>query len=118
MAQEVGIFVREAERHLEADVFLDEYLRWEPGGLHHPFLLQQMFTHMEATRWKEWDHAICQGYWQPSPEWDLSAEVSTVEHMGFKTTQEEIQMVYNDVYQLKRAPGEEPCDAEMAENIC
>ena len=45
----MGIFVREAERHLDADVFLDEYLWWEPGGLHCPFLLQQMFAHAKAT---------------------------------------------------------------------
>ena len=46
LAQEVGISVREAERCLEADVFLDKYPRWEPGRLHCPFLLQQMFAHM------------------------------------------------------------------------
>ena len=52
LAQEVGISVREVVRCLEADVFLDKYLRWEPGGLHHPFLLQWMFAHVEATRQK------------------------------------------------------------------
>ena len=74
LAQEVGISVREVERHPEADVFLDKFLSWEPGRIHHPFLLWWMFTHMEATRQKEDDHAICQGHWQPLPEQDLSAE--------------------------------------------
>ena len=27
-------------------------------------------------------------------------------------------MVYNEVDQFKGAPGAEPCDVEMAENIC
>ena len=76
-----------------------------------------MFTHAEATRQKERDHAICQGCQQPAPEGDLSVEVPAVELMGFKTTQEEIQRVYNEVYQLKRAPGAEPCNVEMVVNI-
>ena len=78
-------------------MFLDKYPRWEPGGLHHPFLLQWMFVHAEATGQKERDHAICQDHWQPSPKWDLSAEVPTIEVMDFKTTQEEIQIEYNEV---------------------
>ena len=49
LAHKVGICVREVEGCLEADVFLDKYPWWEPGGLHHPFLLQWMFTHIEAT---------------------------------------------------------------------
>ena len=44
-------------------------------------------------------------------------EAPTVELMGFKTSQEEIQRVYNELYQLKRAPGVEPCDVEMVKNI-
>ena len=61
LAQEVGISVREAERCLEADVFLDEYPKWEPGGLHHPLLLQQTFADVKTTGQKEWDHTICLG---------------------------------------------------------
>ena len=118
LAQEAGISVREAERCLEADVFLDEYLRWEPGRLHHLFLLQWIYTHAQATRQKECDHAICWGHQQPLPEWDLSVEVPAIKLVGFKMTWEEIWRVYNEVYQLKRAPGAEPCDTETVENIC
>ena len=45
---------------------------------------------------KEHSYAIHWGCHQPLPEQDLSAEVPTVEPMGFKTTQEEIQRVYNE----------------------
>ena len=62
LAQETGISVREMERYLDIDMFLDEYPRWEPGGLHHPFLLQWMFAHAEATGQKEHDHAFHQGH--------------------------------------------------------
>ena len=49
LAWEMGIFVREAERHLDANLFLDEYMRWESGGPHHPYILQWMFAHMETA---------------------------------------------------------------------
>ena len=39
LAQETGISVREAERYLDANVFLDECLRWPPLGSHHPFIM-------------------------------------------------------------------------------
>ena len=68
LAQIEGISVQEVEIHLDANVFLDEYLRWEPHGFHHPFLLQRMFAHAEATGQKEHDCAIHWGHWQPSPK--------------------------------------------------
>ena len=70
-----------------------------------------------ATRWKEHDCAIHWGCWQPLPEQDLRVEVPAIELVGPRFTWGEVQGVYNEVYQLKRAPGVNPCDAEMVENI-
>ena len=53
LAQETGISIQEAERLLDADAFLDEYLQWELCGFHHLFLLHQMFTHTMATGQKK-----------------------------------------------------------------
>ena len=55
LAQETGISIWEAERQLDDDTFLDEYLQWEPYGFHHPFLLYRMFTHNTPTGQKEHD---------------------------------------------------------------
>ena len=49
LAKEEGISIWEAERWLNADAFLDEYLQWEPHRFHCPFLLYWMFTHAMAT---------------------------------------------------------------------
>ena len=48
LGAEKNISVREVERRLDANLFLDEIPRWEPGGSYHPFLFQRMFTHTEA----------------------------------------------------------------------
>ena len=61
LAQETGISIYEAERWLDADVFLDKYQRWVPCRLHHPFLLQWMFAHATDTGQKEHERAICWG---------------------------------------------------------
>ena len=74
-----------------------------------------MFAHAEATKQKDHDHAIFWGHQQPSPKWDVNADVPTINLMGYKTTQEEIWRLHNEVYQLKRAPGAEPCNVETAE---
>ena len=37
-AQREGISVWEAEWYLDADLFLDEYPRWEASGPQHPYL--------------------------------------------------------------------------------
>ena len=118
LAKEEGISVREAERQLDTNGFLDEYLRWEPCGLHHPFLIHQMFAHTVATGWREYDLAIPQGWWQPSPEWNLSVKPPAIELLGPISMIGEIRGVYNEVYQLQRAPNKSPWDVEAEEKIC
>ena len=39
-------------------------------------------------------------------------------HHGSHPTQVDMRNIYNEVYQLKRSPGESPCDDAMAKRIC
>ena len=65
---ERGISVREVERWLGTNVYLEEHQWWVPSRLHCQFLLQQMFLHATATGQREYNHAICWGRWEPSVE--------------------------------------------------
>ena len=47
--EEEGASMREVERWLDVDAFLDECLHWGHCWLCHPFLMHQMFTHAMAT---------------------------------------------------------------------
>ena len=116
--EEKGISVCEAERRLDANLFLDELSRWETGRLHHLYLYQWMFAHAEAAGQKECNCRIHWGCCQPSPERDLQAEVFTVELLAKETTQEEVMALYHKVYQLKRSPREVPCSKDTVEEIC
>ena len=44
-AIEVGLLIREAEWRLDAELFLDEYPRWELGAAHQSVILHEMFVH-------------------------------------------------------------------------
>ena len=48
------------------------------------------------------------------PEWDASMEAPTVDPVSYNTTREEIFTLYQEVYQLKKAPGAVPGDPEVA----
>ena len=44
-AIEVGLSVREAKQRLDAELFLNEYPRWELGAPHQSVILHEMFLH-------------------------------------------------------------------------
>ena len=44
-AIEIGLSFREAEQRLDAELFLDEYHRWELGVPHWSVILHEMFLH-------------------------------------------------------------------------
>ena len=114
LREEKGISVCKADSRLDVNLFLDKLPSWEPGRLHHLYLYQRMFAHMEAAGQKECDHGICWGHWQPSPERDLNAEVPAMELLTQETTWE-VMDLYHEVYQLKRGPREVPCLEDTAE---
>ena len=54
---------------------------------------------------KECEQTIHQGHQQPVPREYTEVENSSHPDGGFWTTQEEVQGIYNEVYQQKRLPG-------------
>ena len=100
LVEEKGILVRQVERWLNSDAYLKENQWWVPCRLHHQLLLQGMFLHAVAMGQREYDHAIHQGRWEPSVQWDLEAEPSAIELVSPESTREEIAEIYHDMYQL------------------
>ena len=64
---------------------------------------------------KEYHWGICWGHWQPSLERSLQGEVSTMGPLTSQTTHNEILALYQEVYQLKRDPGEVQCSENTVE---
>ena len=112
-----GLSVRKAECHLGADLFLDKYPWWKAGGPHHLFILQRMFLHTTESGWKEMEQMIHQGCWQEPPRLDARVDVSIIQLVGYKTSWEEIQELYIEVYMLRRLPGPPPCGPEWVQEL-
>ena len=93
-----NISVRQAEWGLDTDTYLQEQWQWAHGSLHHDYLCQQMFLHAAVTDQSEYEHAICQGQREPSPEWDLGAEPTTMELIGPDSTCQDMEDLYWNVY--------------------
>ena len=68
------------------------------------FIKRCLFT----LRWSAWRNTrgICQGHQQPSPERSPLVEVSAMGLLTPQTMLEEILALYQEVYQLRRDPGE------------
>ena len=96
---------------------MDEYPRWDARGLHHPFILQQMFIHATKCGQKEAERLIHHGHQQGLPKLDSKADVSAVQLIGYQMSSKEIRDLYHQVYALKRLPGPPPCGPERAQEI-
>ena len=51
--EEEGLSIREAERVIESELFLDEYPQWGLGTPHWSVILHEMFLHAAGWGWKE-----------------------------------------------------------------
>ena len=112
-AIEVGLLVREAKQRLDAELFLDEYPRWELGADHWSIILHGIFLH--ATKWgkKEAERFIHQGCWDSLPRPDLEADQSAMKLMGYWTSHKVIWDLYHSVYLLIGSPGPPPCGPQQ-----
>ena len=57
-ARETGLSVREVEWRIDAELFLNEYPRWELGTPHQSVILHEMFLHAAEQGQKEAERLI------------------------------------------------------------
>ena len=74
-----------------------------------------MFEHARAAGLREYHCGICWSHLQPSPERRSQVGVSAMGLLTPEMMLEEILALYQEVYQLKRDPGEVQCSAGAAE---
>ena len=110
-AREIALLVREAGWRIDAELFLNEYPRWELGAPQQSVILHQMFLHTAEQGQKEAERLICQGCWGSASGPNLEAGQSTMELVGYWTSHKEIYDIYHIAYLLRRSPGLPPCGA-------
>ena len=110
-AEEEGLSIREAERVIESEMFLDEYPWWELGTPNWTVILYEMFLHAAEWGQKEAEHMCHQGHQSHIPEPNPMADQSAMELVGYRTSRKEMQDIYHSVYLLWRCPGSPSCGA-------
>ena len=107
-ARETGLLIQEVEHWIDTELFLNEYPQWELGSPHWLVILHEMFLHAADRGQKEVECMVHWGHqgsmWRPGMEADLS----TVELVGYWTSQKEIWDIYHSVYLLRRSPSLPP----------
>ena len=104
-AQEEGISMWEAGQCLDSELFLNEYPRWRADGPQCPCILQRMFAYAKEAGQKEQEWVTHQGCQHPVSRAMAKVKTLAIQIVGLRTTREEIQGIYNEVYQQKRLPG-------------
>ena len=118
LAKERNISVREAEWSVgDANAYLEEQWQWAPQWAPPcEYLCQHMFLHAAATgQSKNMTMLYCQGQREPLPKWDLGAEPTAMELIHPDSTWEDIEDLYQGVYQLWRLPGRDQCEEATKE---
>ena len=100
--------VREAERIMDVELFLEGQTKWEEDSPPWLVMLYEMFKHAANEGWKEAEHTVCRGHWQGLPKLDLEADLSAIQLVGPETSKEEIVSLYLKVYKQQRLPGSLP----------
>ena len=103
--EEEGLSVREAERVIESEMFLDEYPQWELGTPHQTVILHEMFLHAAEQGQKEAECMCHQGHQSCIPEPNPKADESAMELVGYQMSRREMRDIYHSVYLLQRCPG-------------
>ena len=116
-AREVGLLIREAEQRIDAELFLDEYPRWELGAPHQSIILHKMFLHATEQGQKEVERLVCWGHQGSISRPDLEADQSAMELMGYWTSYKEIWDIYHSICLLRRSPGPPPCGSQWRREV-
>ena len=77
-----------------------------------------MFQHATAMDQKEYDHTIYQGWREPSPERDLSVDLTAMDLIHPDSQCQDFDDLYWEVYQLHRLPGWGRCEEATEEQLC
>ena len=111
--------MREVEWRVDAELFLNKYLRCELGAPHWSVILYEMFLHAAEWGQKEAERLIHWGHYGSTSKPNLEAGQSTMELVAYQTPHKEIRDVYQSVYLLRRSPSLPPSGAQQrVRTIC
>ena len=109
--------VREMERAVEVDLFLEAQRQWAKDSPHHLVILHEMFLHAESQGQKEVEWVVCWGYLQHMPQLDPEAGTPTIQLVHLDIKREQLLDLYLEVYKLHRLPCSPQGELAILEEI-
>ena len=109
--------VCEMERALDVDLFLGTQDQWVEDSPHCLMILHEMFLCATSEGRKEAEQYVCQGIWQQMPQLNPEADISAIQLVQPKTSQEELLNIYLEVYKLCRLPGSPPGELAILKEV-
>ena len=103
------VSIRELERVVDLEPFLDEYPRWGLGTPHQSVVLHEMFLHAAGSGQKEAECMCHRGCWGSIPKPEPGADLSAMELVGYQMSRREMWDIYHSVYLLRRTLGTPSC---------
>ena len=109
--------MREMERAVDVDLFLEAQEPWAKDSPHRLVILHEMFLHAACEGWKEVERAVHQGCQQHMPQLDTEAGIPAVQLVHLEIDREQLLELYLEVYKLHRLPGSPPGEPAILEEI-
>ena len=109
--------VRELERAMDVDLFLEIQGKWPEDSPHHLVILHEMFCHAALEGQKEVEQYIHRGCWQHMPQLNPEAGIPAIELVGPETSRDKLLEIYLEVYKLHRLPGSPLGEPTIAQEV-
>ena len=109
--------VRELERVMDMELFLELQSSWPEDSPHCLVILHEMFWHAAIEGQKEAEQTIHWGCQPHMPQLDLEVGIPAIQLVGPQTTKEELLDMYLEVYNIHRQPGSPPSELAIWEEI-
>ena len=109
--------MREMERAVDVDLFLEAQEQWAKDSPHWLVILHEMFLHAAYEGQKEAEQVVCRGHHQHMPRLDPEVGIPAIQLVHPEIDREQLLELYLEVYKLHRLPSSPPGELAILEEI-
>ena len=109
--------MREMERAVDVDLFLEAQEQWAKDSPHWLVILHEMFLHAVYKGQKEAERVVCRGCHQLMPQLNPEAGIPAIQLVHPEIDREQLLELYLEVYKLHRLPSSLPGEPAILEEI-
>ena len=109
--------MREMERAVDVDLFLEAQEQWAKDSPHRLVILHEIFLHAAYEGQKKAEQVVCRGCHQHMPRLDPEVGIPAIQLVLPEVDREQLLELYLEVYKLHRLPSSPPGELAILEEI-